>query len=168
MSARGVWVGTAVGYKLIILQLPLNLSSNPCDLLAVFMEASLLFPYPVRFSFPLVRNFRESLECPFNLIFDHLLLWMFFLSKQFKVPHGLETVQTSSWILLVSIPAVTCLSRSCSVCPNICSSLTHSPDVNVGRLLSISPASFDFLRIRLLCLQSTQIPSWLLYSLLLH
>lgn len=68
------------------------------------MEASLLSPYTVRFSFPLVRNFRESLEWPFNLIFHHLL-WLFFLSKRFTVPFQLETVPTSARILLVSMPA---------------------------------------------------------------
>lgn len=79
---------------------------------------------------------------------------MFFPSKQFRVPYRLETVQTSARILLVSIPAATCLSRSRSVRPSVCSSLTCSPDVNIGRHRSISPAPFDFLRIRLLCLQA--------------
>lgn len=50
---------------------------NPPDLPAAFMEAFSLSPYTVRFSFPLVRNFRGSLERPFNLIFHHLL-WLFF------------------------------------------------------------------------------------------
>lgn len=86
---------------------------------------------------------------------SHLLSFAFLDVFPFQ---GLETVQTSAWILVVSIPAVTCLSRSCSVCPNICSSLTCSPDVNVGRLhfLHFSQTFSDFLRIKIIVPSSTQ------------
>lgn len=65
------------------------------------MEASLLLPYTVRFSFLLVRNFRESLECPFHLIFYHLLFWMFFPSKdlkQFRSLHGYLLFPFQRWL----------------------------------------------------------------------
>jgi len=67
------------------------------DLLAVFVEASLLFPYTVRFFFLLVRNFRESLDCSLNLVFSHLLSGCVFPPsnsecltdlKQFRLLHG--------------------------------------------------------------------------------